>query len=201
MGSFAVANSPPQIFIKLIMPNYRRFYASNTYYFFTVVTYKRRPIFQNESAINLLKQTIKTIKNKHPFGLEAIVILPEHIHSIWQMPDDDIDYSLRWQLIKMRFTKLSKENINNHTMSSSSRIHKREQTIWQRRFWEHRIRNEKDFERHFDYIHYNPVKHGYVNNPKDWQWSTFHKYVNEGWYDEDWGNSEPTALMKTCAGE
>lgn len=183
------------------MPNYKRYYTSNAYYFFTVVTYKRQPIFQDINAIQLLKESIQTIKQKYPFTIEAIVILPDHIHCVWKMNEKDVYYSKRWQFIKMYFSKQYKKEDQSTITPTSSRFFKREKTIWQRRFWEHRIRNEKDLYQHFDYIHYNPVKHGYVNNPKDWEWSTFHKFVENGWYDSEWGMCEPKSISKDCVGE
>jgi putative transposase len=101
----------------------------------------------------------------------------------------------------MYFTKQYTKNIQSDITLTSSRFFKREKTIWLRRFWEHRIRNEQDLHQHFDYIHFNPVKHGYVNNPKDWKWSTFHRFVEKDWYDCEWGSSEPKNIIEFCVGE
>ena len=194
------------------MSEYRRYKQSNGCYFFTVVTDKRNHILVSEDSRQYLRDAFQTIRKKYPFKIDGVVLLPNHIHTIWSLPEDDSNFSLRWNLIKNRFTKLylnsrrvgSKhcDPHRNATNSlSHSRIKKREQGIWQRRFWEHLIRNEDDFIKHLDYIHYNPVKHGYVQNPLDWKWTSFHRYVKLGWYEMNWGSDEPENLMGTCAGE
>ncbi|MBN1888999.1 MAG: transposase, partial [Thermoflexales bacterium] len=111
---------------------------------------------------------------------------PDHLHCIWTLPEDDSDFSIRWRLIKSAFTR--KCNMPQPTVLSSSRQHKGEQAVWQRRFWEHRIRDETDFIRHVEYIHYNPVKHSLVKAPRDWEYSSFHRFVREGAYDQAWGS-------------
>ncbi|WP_051463707.1 REP-associated tyrosine transposase [Leptolyngbya sp. PCC 6406] len=116
----------------------------------------------------------------------------DHIHSIWTLPQDDADFSTRWQRIKARFSLRCPDIYK--PQPSSSRSRKGEQAIWQRRFWEHQIRNEADFSQHVDYIHYNPVKHGLVDKPRDWPYSSFHRYVADGAYSVDWGATEAIAL-------
>jgi len=106
----------------------------------------------------------------HPFKIEAIVVLPDHLHLLMQLPNEDDDFSIRWKLIKQDFNKAIREK------------------SWQKRFWEHLIRDENDWRMHMDYIHYNPVKHGYAVSPKDWQHSSFHKFVRAGYYNENWGS-------------
>jgi len=118
--------------------------------------------------------------------LDAIVLLPDHLHCIWTLPDGDTNYSMRWGLIKKEFTKQAR-NMVGEAHPTQSRQRHREAMIWQRRFWEHQIRNDEDWRRHMDYIHYNPVKHGYVNAPKDRKLSSFHRHVKSGLYDENWG--------------
>lgn len=157
-------------------------------YFFTVVTYTRQPILCLEESRTVLREVIRDVKLAHPFGIKAWVLLPEHIHCIWELPKEDFDYSMRWGLIKREFTKRIKCRIT--TAITQSRISHRESNIWQRRFWEHRIRDDADYRAHFDYIHYNPVKHGLVACAKDWAYSTFHRYLKSGVYTEDWGGSE-----------
>ncbi len=183
------------------MTNYRRYYIPNTHYFFTVNTWKRTPLFANKFARDCLSQAIHHTRERWPFQIVAFVLLPNHLHTIWLLPEDEIDYSTRWRLIKSTFTKLYLEKINFNIPRTTSRKSKNEQSIWQRRFWEHMIRNEDDFGKHFDYIHYNPVKHGYVENPRDWKWSTFHRYVKLQWYDSDWGETKPSGMIRTCVGE
>ena len=122
--------------------------------------------------------------DKYPFITEAIVILPDHLHCIWKMPTDDSNFSIRWMLIKKFFSVGFKSQINE----------RREKQIWQRRFWEHLIRNEDDWRRHIDYIHYNPVKHGYVRRPSDWEFSSFRKFISKDYYSAEWGIIQPESL-------
>jgi len=124
----------------------------------------------------------KAARQRRPFAVEAIVILPDHLHCIWTLPPGDANFSARWHDIKARFTA----QIPPGERLSARRLEKGERGIWQRRFWEHVIRDERDYERHVDYIHYNPVKHGHVIRPADWPYSSFHRYVQSGIYDLDW---------------
>jgi len=117
--------------------------------------------------------------------MDAIVILPDHIHCIWQLPSGDADFSTRWRLIKRYFSTGVDAALNS----------KGEKRIWQRRFWEHLIRDEDDWRKHMDYIHYNPVKHGYVSHPGLWPHGSFHRAVERGWYGSDWGKNEPEAIQ------
>jgi putative transposase len=121
----------------------------------------------------------------HPFTIDAFVVLPDHLHCIWTMPHGDKDFSTRWRLIKNYFTRRCDTRYKD--LPSRSRKDKKEQAVWQRRFWEPLIRDEKDFISHVKYIHYNPVKHGLVTAPKDWEYSSFHRYVRDGLYDLEWG--------------
>lgn len=160
------------------MSCYKRFYQPGAYYFFTLVTYKRLPIFSDQENVKLFKSALKKVKNEYQFSLNAIVILPDHIHCIWKMPEQDVNYSLRWRLIKRYFS-----------MQIESPVNKRhEKEIWQRRFWMHLIQDEEDLENHMHYIHYNPVKHKYVLSPKEWQHSSFHYWVQKGVYQQEWGS-------------
>jgi putative transposase len=166
---------------------YRRVYVNGGTYFFTLVTYKRRPILQNQKSIELINAAMLYTANRLPFEVVAGVILPDHMHFIWTMPVDSCDYSTRWRLIKSYFTRSWCKN--GSISESVSRNKKGEQDVWQRRFWEHMIRDETDLTRHIEYIHYNPVKHGLVNSPIDWQYSSFMKYVREGLYPLNWGEN------------
>ena len=132
---------------------------------------------------------MRRVKKRHPFRLDAIVVLPEHIHAMWTLPQGDSDYAIRWMLIKSAFSRqLPKTEPHN-----SSKKKKRERGIWQRRYWEHLIRNEHDYERHVDYIHFNPVKHGHVEHASDWQYSSIHRFICEGLIDRSWGSqTEPS---------
>jgi putative transposase len=168
--------------------NYRRAKTKGGTYFFTVVTHARKKILCYEKNIKLIKDAFKNVIKEHPFTLDAFVLLPDHFHCVWTLPENDNDFSTRLRLTKSYFTR--KCNDRYKTKASNSRAKKKEQSIWQRRFWEHRIRDEKDYEAHVDYIHFNPVKHGYVNSPHEWKHSTFHRYVEKGIYGTDWGANE-----------
>lgn len=169
------------------MANYRRVYDKGGTYFFTVVTQKRRPIFSNEENIQKLRDVFKRVMKKRPFTIEAIVILPDHIHCIWKLPQSDSDFSNRWKEIKYRFSI----EYNGTFPKSDSLTKKKEKGLWQRRFWEHLIRDQEDFNRHFDYIHYNPVKHKLTERVIDWPYSSFKRFVDKGIYEENWGTILP----------
>ena len=169
------------------MPEYRRSRLQGGTYFFTVVTFNRIPIFNNKEAIGCFREAWKRTQEKRPFITEAFCLLPNHMHCLWTLPKDDCDYSLRWREIKRLFTRDYGNMIGINDLRNESRINRDEATIWQRRFWEHTIRDQTDFNTHVDYIHFNPVKHGYVKNVSDWEWSTFHRYVQMGLYENNWG--------------
>ncbi len=120
--------------------------------------------------------------NNDPFKTIAICLLPDHLHCIWQLPEEDDNYSVRWKEIKRLFTKQYLIDIGPGQHRNESRQKRQEAAIWQRRFWKHAIQDDMDFERHLDYIHYSPIKHGYVEKASDWQWSSFHKFVKAGIY-------------------
>lgn len=172
------------------MANYRRIYAENHYIFITVVTYNRTPILTDNA--DLLKISFKTVKKQFPFELFGVVIMPDHFHLIIK-PDNAAEFPKIIGNIKRNFTK----SVGCAPRTTSpSRIHRREKTIWQRRFYEHIIRDEKELYKYLDYIHNNPIKHGYVKQTKDWKWSSFHKFVKLGYYDINWGNSEDLKDIK-----
>ncbi|WP_430009518.1 REP-associated tyrosine transposase [Methylophaga lonarensis] len=161
---------------------YRRTDVAGASYFFTVNLQNRRQTLLTDH-IALLRDCFRTVKQRHPFSIDAIVILPEHLHAIWTLPEDDADFSMRWMLIKSAFSRgLPKTE---HIRHSQQR--KRERGIWQRRYWEHLIRDDLDYSRHIDYIHYNPVKHGYVDKAVDWPYSSIHRFVGNGMITNDWG--------------
>jgi putative transposase len=166
------------------MSEYRRIYCEGGWYFFTVVTHNREKILTQPANITRLRQSFHLVKGNYPFYIDAIVILPDHIHCIWRLPPEDSNFSVRWKLIKRYFSL---------GMAIPSTTHG-EKKVWQRRFWEHLLRNEKDWHAHMDYIHYNPVKHGYVKSPRDWRYSSFHNAVKRGLYVEDWGAAEPSSI-------
>ncbi len=169
--------------------NYRRNYQAGGYYFFTVVTHNRQPILIDN--INVLRDAFRYVMHKHPFQIDAIVILPDHLHTIWQLPANDTNYSLRWSLLKRHFsTHFPPSEV------SVSKQKRREKGIWQRRFWEHTLRDEDDWQRHMDYLHYNPVKHGFVDTPLEWEFSSFKREISRGFYVADWGkNGAPGTIV------
>jgi putative transposase len=164
---------------------YRRAKVEEGTFFFTVVTHNRRKFLCDAENICLLRKIFRQVIEEYPLTVEAIVVLPDHLHCIWTLPPGDSDFSNRWRLIKNNFTRHCHARYKGEI--SASRQHKKEQAVWQRRFWEHQIRDEYDFNKHVDYIHYNPVRHGYVNIPSYWHYSSFHRYVKQGIYEIDWG--------------
>ncbi len=169
------------------MPNYRRHYLPGGSYFFTVVTENRAKILGSELARNCLQHAIKECQIKWTFETIAFVLLEDHLHTIWTLPTGDDNYSLRWGWIKKEFSKAYLAGGGQEQKPKASKRSRHERGIWQRRFWEHSLQNEQDFERHIDYIHYNPVKHKLVTCPKDYPYSTFQNYVKQGVYDISWG--------------
>jgi putative transposase len=172
------------------MPNYIRSQTAGTTYFFTVTLAQRNTKLLTEN-IALLRQAYQRVNTLYPFTTIAICILPDHLHAIWQMPVDDGDYALRWRMIKSQFSR----NFSANTQRSMSKIKHREKGIWQRRYWEHQIRDDLDLQRHVDYIHFNPVKHGLVSQVKDWPHSTFHKYVEQGLLNDNWGGYDDKGVF------
>lgn len=173
-----------------IMSDYRRLYVKGGTYFFTVVMQDRRPIFSDPHRVRMLDEIFESVMEKQPFTTEALVVLPDHLHCIWSLPEGDNDFSSRWKQIKYRFS-LDYEGEFKKSISMSK---KKEKGLWQRRFWEHLIRDQEDFNRHVDYIHYNPVKHGLVKRPADWVHGSFKRFFEKGIYPEDWGTSFPTSI-------
>ncbi len=167
---------------------YRRAKTPGSTYFFTVVTYQRQRIFQDADAVAVLRAAFGDVKASLPFEIDAIALLPDHLHCILTLPEGDADFSTRWRLIKGKFSRRCPMRYQRG--QSESRRRKGEKAVWQRRFWEHQIRDETDFARHVDYIHYNPVRHGLVDAPKDWPYSSFHRAVRQGIYPIDWGSNE-----------
>ena len=163
------------------MTRYRRDQTRGATWFFTVNLADRRKRLLVQ-RIELLRTAFSTVREDHPFEIDAIVVLPEHLHAIWTLPEGDGDFPLRWRQIKAAFSR----GIDSCEPRSRSRHIRAERGIWQRRYWEHRVRDEADLERHVDYIHFNPVKHGHVARVADWQWSSFHRDVRRGVLPIDW---------------
>jgi REP-associated tyrosine transposase len=183
------------------MPQYQRSHIEGGTYFFTVVSYERVKIFTTNDARKLLHDAWMDVCKRFPFNTIAVCLLPEHMHCIWSLPEGDANYSMRWKEIKRLFTKGYLSQIGPGEIRSDSRLKRREAAIWQRRFWEHTIRDQDDLNRHIDYVHYNPVKHGFVKRVVEWPWSSFHRYIKAGYYENDWGESVERSLWGLDCGE
>ncbi len=167
------------------MSNYRRSKTPGATYFFTVVTHRRQPHFQHELARVALRQAIQEVRKSSPFRIDAWVLLPDHLHTIWTMPTDDADFSQRWARIKGLTSKACIHLVDRSAMTRQQ-IAAGENGFWQRRFWEHQIRDDADFATHADYIHWNPVKHRLVDRVDEWPHSTFRRFLAEAKYPTDW---------------
>lgn len=168
------------------MPNYRRYRIPGGSYFFTVNLLQRHGNDLLIKEIDRFRDTILNVKQLRSFHIDAWVVLPDHMHCIWTLPPGDDDYTGRWRAIKAIFSR----SLPHTERRSKVRIARGERGIWQRRFWEHAIRDNKDYSAHMDYIHYNPVKHGYVKQVVDWPLSTFRHWVDKGVYPIDWCGTE-----------
>jgi putative transposase len=177
---------------------YRRAFVPGGTFFFTVVTADRRPVFAEQKNVTTLREAFRTIRLQRPFTLNAAVVLPDHLHCIWTLPSGDADFATRWRLIKTWFTKHCGSDTSSgyaaltrptalRSKLDGVRTSKLEQAFWQHRYWEHMLRDDTDYRRHVEYIHFNPVKHGYVKAPMDWPYSSFRLYVKAGIYPPDWG--------------
>ena len=155
------------------MVQYRRNFVRGGTYFFTVTLKNRRASLLVDHA-ELLIAAIRRVRDLHPWQTDAMVVLPDHLHAIWTLPDGDANYPVRWRMIKALFTK----NLCDQTGT--------EGTPWQSRYWEHTIRDDHDLTQHVAYVHYNPVKHGHVARPVEWRWSTVHRYIRDGLVPADW---------------
>lgn len=152
---------------------YRRFYREGGTYFFTLVSRGRAPLLTHAEVRAALRQAVLATRERYPFAIEAWVLMPDHLHTIWKLPEGDANFSERWRQIKRHSQYLVGAGL----------------PLWQKRFWEHAIRDEEDFAKHFDYVHFNPVKHGHAAAVMEWPFSTFHRYVQQGIYPQDWGGA------------
>ena len=162
------------------MTSYRRNFVAGGTFFFTVNLAERRLRLLTEH-IDRLRAAFRATRARHPFTIDAVVVLPDHLHAVWTLPDGDADFATRWRLLKSSFSR----TLPRGERRSDSRVRKGERGIWQRRYWEHTIRDETDLARHIDYIHNNPVKHGHVTRVEDWPYSSFHRMMREGSYPKD----------------
>ncbi len=164
------------------MSRYRRSKIDGGVFFFTVALADRSSDLLVRE-VDRLRRSYASVQKRLPFETIAICILPDHLHEIWALPQDDANFPLRWNLIKGGFSR----GLPTVVRPTASKLAKREKGIWQRRYWEHAIRDDADLERHVDYVHFNPVKHGYINRVCDWPYSSFSRYVERGVLPSDWG--------------
>ncbi len=172
------------------MPDYRRALHSGGTYFFTVNLLQRQGNDLLTRHIALLRDAVQSVRERHPFRIHGWAVLPEHLHCVIELPQDDADYATRWRLIKTEFSK----TLPRTEKLSAARTRRGERGIWQRRYWEHVIRDECDYQAHMDYVHFNPVKHGLVKCVADWPYSTFHRLVTDGIYPASWGGGNEGQL-------
>ena len=172
------------------MPNYRRAWCPGGTYFFTVNLLERRKTLLTDH-IEFLRNSVRDVRRRLPFTIHGWVVLPEHLHCVIELPAGDRDFSLRWRLIKAGFSKALPPT----ERRSDVRVRRGERGIWQRRYWEHLIRDDADFAAHMDYVHFNPVKHGWVNRVVEWPYSTFHGLVAQGVYPSDWAGGLETTVV------
>ena len=172
------------------MSNYRRAWHAGGTYFFTVNLLQRHGNDLLVRHIDLLRRVVAAVRSRHPFHIHGWVVLPEHLHCVMELPLNDMDFALRWRLIKLNFSK----GLPQTERRSKVRVARGERGIWQRRSWEHLIRDDADMQAHMDYVHFNPVKHGLVKRVADWPISTFHGLVKQGVYPPDWGGGEDALL-------
>jgi putative transposase len=172
------------------MSDYRRIWIPGGTYFFTLAIADRTQALLVEH-IDTLRAAFAWTHRRHPFRTDAVVVLPDHLHAIWTLPEGDAEFALRWKLIKESFSR----HLPRTETCSPSRRRKGERGIWQRRYWEHAIRDERDLAAHVDYVHINPVKHGHVRRASDWPYSSFHRFAREGKLTPDW--AADANLVKT----
>ncbi len=171
------------------MANYRRAVVPGGTFFFTLVTYNRRPWLTSPAARRLLRKSFRVVRSDRPFAVDGIVLLPDHLHCIWTLPRGDSDFATRWRLIKGGFTRAWLAGGGAEEGVSVGRAVQGGRGVWQRRFYEHTIRDEEELRRCLDYVHLNPVKHGLCERAADWPWSSLHRYIALGEYEPDWGGA------------
>ncbi len=172
---------------------YRRVQLAGGSFFFTLVTHQRIPLFADREGVQLWHHAVAKVQGWMPFEVEAQVVMLDHVHMLWSLPEGDSDYPTRIRLLKSAFTRTWVRTRAVPTRSAS-RIDKREQMVWQRRYWEHTIRDDADFQAHLDYIHINPVRHGLAAVARDWPHSMFHEWQELGVYEPWWGSAEMPPL-------
>lgn len=174
------------------MANFRRLFLPGATWFFTVATWQRRPLLTDPRVLSALGSALREVRQTLPFSMPAHVVLPDHLHVVWTLPEGDTDYPRRWSMIKRITSQLAAIP---PVARSRSMVARREAGLWQRRYWEHLIRDDDDLHRHIDYIHLNPVEHGHAARASAWPHSSFPRYVRKGTYGPDWGAvTDPEAL-------
>lgn len=176
------------------MADFRRWFVPGGTFYFTVVTYARRPILTTPHGRTFLRNAIVYVQKRHPFSLVANVLLPDHWHLVMRLPAGDGRYSLRLKQIKREFTDQWLDAGFPEATVTEPQRRRGERGIWQPRFWEHTVRDEEDLERCVDYVHWNPRKHCLVRRVRDWEWSSFHRFVKMGHYDIGWGGTAPECV-------
>lgn len=166
------------------MPNYRRARVPGAIYFFTIALADRRSRILVEH-VDALRAAFAVTMREHPVRVDAMVVLPDHLHAVWRLPDGDTDFPLRWRKLKARFTRA----VSGEHRRSASKIAKGERGLWQRRYWEHMIRDVDDWRQHVEYCWFNPVRHGLVARVRDWPYSSFHRDVRRGLVPLDWAGT------------
>ncbi|MCP3921369.1 MAG: transposase [Desulfobacterales bacterium] len=179
------------------MSNYRRAKTGGGTFFFNIVSYRRQKILCDNVLREALRTAIKEVQKAKPFIIDAWILLPDHLHCMWTLPKGDSNYGVR-AMIKRNVTKSCGKGYYNNEYMTQSKINRKESTIWQRRYWEHQIRDQDDYNNHIDYIHYNPVKQKLVKNVKDWEYSTFHRFVKSDIYRGDWGGIVKISNIDFC---
>jgi len=169
------------------MSDYRRYFVPGGTYFFTLVSYRRRPQFARPADVQRLREAVAAVQREQPFRILAAVVLPDHLHFVWTLPAGDADYSRRIGRMKVHFTRSCRTPSSSTVERSLSRRKHRESVVWQRRFWEHTIDEEGELAAFLDYIHYNPVKHRLASCPHAWPASSFSRWVALGLYEKSWG--------------
>jgi putative transposase len=187
--------------LQLTMPEYRRTREPGETYFFTVVTFDRQPILTDPKSRAILRKAWLDVQSHHPFETIAVCLLPDHLHTIWRLPEGDSDYPMRWREIKRKFTHEYVRKVDGGGLRNVSRVKRKEAAIWQRRYWEHTFYEDYDLNTHIDYIHFNPMKHGLVKRVADWPWSSFNRYVRMGVYSSDWGGEASAIYIDMVLGE
>ncbi|SFB64255.1 REP-associated tyrosine transposase [Azotobacter beijerinckii] len=177
------------------MSHYRRAHVPGGTYFFTVVTERRQPILIHADVRLALREAIVLVRETLPFRIDGWVLLPDHLHALWTLPEGDADFSTRWRLIKRHVTRTCGPAYTRPDHLTERRAAKHCGTLWQHRFWEHLIRDERDFRHHLDYLHGNPLKHGLVERVADWPWSSFHRWARQGAYPADWAGAGNDGLV------